>query len=404
MFNIIYAQSGGMTPVINNSAASLIRTAQKHSDKINKIYAAKNGIIGLIENRIVDVTELSEKELSLIGNTSGGIFGTCRYKLKEDDYETYEKIYNTLKEYDIKCIFYNGGNDSADTSNKLCKIKEYFDYDLICIGIPKTIDNDLPFTDVCPGFPSSAKYVAISMLESSTDLKSMCLTSTKVTIIEIMGRHAGWLTAASSVWKKKESDSPHICLLPEVEFNEDKFLELVKYFKEKYGYCTIAVSEGIKDGSGNFVANSKNVDSFGHKQLGGVGIQLSNLITTSLKYKCHCMIPDYLQRSCTHLSTPIDIELAKAVGRSAVEYALEGKNNVMPMIVRKNSTPFEYEIVDIELSKIANVEKKLPANYIKENGYEITKECRDYLKPYVFDENFSLYQDEEGKPIYFELD
>jgi len=404
MLNIIYAQSGGMTPVINNTAASLIRTAQKHSDRINKIYAAKNGIIGLIENRIIDITNLSEKDLSLIENTPGGIFGSCRYKLKEDDYEIYEKIYHTLKEKNIKCIFYNGGNDSADTSNKLSKIKEYFDYDLICIGIPKTIDNDLPFTDVCPGFPSSAKYIAISMLESSTDLKSMYLTSTNVVIMEIMGRHAGWLTAASSVWKKKEKDSPHICLLPEVKFDKDKFLELVKYFKNKYGYCTIAVSEGIKDSNGNFVANSKSVDSFGHKQLGGIGFQLSNLITNSLKYKCHCIVPDYLQRSCTHIATPIDIELAKAVGEKAVIYALDGKTNIMPMIKKINTNPYKYEIIDIELSKIANIEKKLPNNYINKNGYEITTECKNYLKPFVLDNNFSLYQDDDGKPIYFEFD
>ena len=354
-----------------------------------------------MEENLIDTSLLTEDELENIKNSPGGVFGTSRYKIKSinDDYPLYEKLVRIFKKYNIHYIFYNGGNDSADTALKLSKISTIFDYKLCCIAVPKTIDNDIACTDVSPGFGSSAKYIATSLYEASMDLKSMCKTSTKVFILEIMGRNAGWLTAASSVWKVKDSDPPHICLLPEIPFNQEKFLKFVSNYINKYGYCTIAVSEGLRNGNNIFLSDKKTNDSFGHIQLGGVASILSKLISSNLGYKCHYSIPDYLQRSGKHLCSKLDIDIAHAVGESAVEFAIQNRNNVMPCIKKVSNNPYEYEIVPISLDKIANVEKKLPDDFIDEENLAITDKCKEYLIPFVSGEVYPKY-DSNGKPRY----
>jgi len=399
--NALYIQSGGMTSVINNTAYTIIRTIQQYPDKFGKIYAGIYGIVGVLEDNLIDISTLNEEQIESIKNSPGGVFGTSRYKIKsiDDDFALYEKLVNILKKYNIHYIFYNGGNDSADTALKLSKITNSFEYKLCCIAVPKTIDNDIACTDVSPGFGSSAKYIATSMYEASIDLKSMCKTSTKVFIMEIMGRHTGWLTAASAVWKEKDSDPPHICLLPEISFNQKKFLKIVSNCVNKYGYCSIAVSEGLKNKDNIFLSDKKISDSFGHVQLGGVALILSEMIQNELGYKCHYSIPDYLQRAGKHLCSKLDIEIANAVGKAAVEFAIQDKNNVMPCIKTIQNKPYKYKIEPISLNQIANVERKLPNDFIDEKNLTITTKCKEYITPFVAGEIYPKY-DKNGKPFY----
>lgn len=399
--NALYIQSGGMTSVINNTAYTIIQTVKKYPKKINKLYAGIYGIVGVLEDNLIDTSTLTEQELEGIKNSPGGVFGTSRYKIKSlnDDLPLYKKLVNILKKYNIHYIFYNGGNDSADTALKLSKISSTFNYKLCCIAVPKTIDNDIACTDVSPGFGSSAKYIATSMYEASIDLKSMCKTSTKVFIMEIMGRHTGWLTAASAVWKDKNSDPPHICLLPEILFNQKKFLKMVSKCVNKYGYCSIAVSEGLKNENNIFLSDKKIYDSFEHVQLGGVALILSEMVQNELGYKCHYSIPDYLQRAGKHLCSKLDIEIANAVGKAAVEFAIQDKNNVMPCIKTIQNKPYKYKIEPISLNQIANVERKLPNDFIDEENLTITTKCKEYITPFISGEIYPKY-DKNGKPFY----
>ena len=399
--NALYIQSGGMTSVLNNAAYTIIKTIQKYPKKIGKLYAGIYGIVGVLEDNLLDISTLSEIQIENIKNSPGGVFGTSRYKIKSinEDFAIYETLVNIFIKYNIHYIFYNGGNDSVDTALKLSKITKKFDYKLYCIAVPKTIDNDIACTDVSPGFGSAAKYIATSMYEASIDLKSMCKTSTKVFIMEIMGRHAGWLTAASAVWKNNDSDPPHICLLPEIPFNQERFLKLVTNSVNKYGYCSIAVSEGLKDETHKFISHKNTNDTFGHTQLGGVSSVLANIIQINLGYKCHYAIPDYLQRAAKHLCSKLDIEIANAVGKAAVEFAIQQKNNVMPCIKKIQTNPYLYEIECISLDNIANVEKKMPLNFIDKENLTITSECKEYILPFVSGEVFPKYS-ENGKPIY----
>tara|TARA_B100001057_G_scaffold81736_1_gene77198 strand:+ start:4922 stop:6178 length:1257 start_codon:yes stop_codon:yes gene_type:complete len=392
--NAIYAQSGGVTSVINTTACAVIETARK-SKKINKLYAGKDGIIGILNEDLINTSLESDKEIKKLMHTPGGAFGSCRHKLKDenDSAREYKRLIEVFKAHDIGYFFYNGGGDSQDTSNKIAKYTLEAGFPVTCIGIPKTIDNDLPFTDNCPGFGSVAKYIATSTREAALDVKSMSKSSTKVFIFEVMGRHAGWLAASSGLAKSKENSAPHIILLPEVPFNEKKFLNKVKGVVKKEGYCVIVVSEGVKYKNGKFLADSGTIDSFGHKQLGGVAPQVAEMINNKIGLKFHWAVSDYLQRAARHISSQVDVDQAYAVGKAAVEFAVAGENSVMPVIIREKSRPYSWKVGKIELSKVANVEKKMPKHFISVDGFGITQACKNYLSPLIQGEAWAPFQD-----------
>ena len=382
--NAFYAQSGGVTSVINASASAVILEARK-SKKIGKVYAAKNGILGALREELIDTTKESKKFIESLQFRPGGVFGSCRYKLKDinENLLEYERLIEVFEAHNIGYFFYNGGNDSADTALKISQISNKLNYPLQCIAIPKTVDNDLAVTDCCPGFGSVAKYVVTSTIEAALDVESMCETSTKVFILEVMGRHAGWIAGSSCMAQESHPNAPHIILLPEVNFNQVKFLAKVKQMVKKNGFCVIVASEGVKNSNGKFLAESDSIDAFGHSQLGGVAPYLADLINKKLKLKNHWAVADYLQRSSTHLSSEVDRIHAYAVGKKAVQYAMKGLNGVMPVIKRKSSSPYKWEIVPAPLKKIANVEKKLPARFIASDGFGMTNKARQYFKPLI---------------------
>ena len=382
--NAFYAQSGGVTSVINASASAVILEARK-SAKIGKIYAGKNGILGALREELIDTSKESKKFIESLQYRPGGVFGSCRYKLKsiEDNLKEYERLIEVFKAHNIGYFFYNGGNDSADTALKISQISNKLNYPLQCIAIPKTVDNDLAVTDCCPGFGSVAKYVVTSTIEAALDVESMYESSTKVFILEVMGRHAGWIAGSSCLAQDSHPGAPHIILLPEVTFNQIKFLAKVKETVKKHGFCVIVASEGIKNSKGKFLAESDSKDAFGHSQLGGVAPRLAELINKKLQLKNHWAVADYLQRSASHLSSGVDRAHAYEVGKKAVQYALKGLNGVMPIIKRKSSTPYKWEVVPAPLTKIANVEKKLPPGFISKDGLGMTKRARNYFQPLI---------------------
>ena len=382
--NAFYAQSGGVTSVINASASAVILEAKK-SQKIGKVYAGKNGILGALREELIDTSKESKKFIESLKYRPGGVFGSCRYKLKsiEENLKEYKRLIEVFQAHDIGYFFYNGGNDSADTALKISQISNKLNYPLQCIAIPKTVDNDLAVTDCCPGFGSVAKYVVTSTIEAALDVESMHESSTKVFILEVMGRHAGWIAGSSCLAQDSHPGAPHIILLPEVSFNQRKFLSKVKDTVKKNGFCVIVASEGIKDSTGKFIAESDSKDAFGHSQLGGVAPRLAELVNSKLKLKNHWAVADYLQRSASHLSSGLDRTQAYEVGKKAVQFALNGQNGVMPVIKRKSSKPYRWEVVSAPLTKIANVEKKLPAGFISKDGFGMTKRARNYFQPLV---------------------
>jgi len=382
--NAFYAQSGGVTSVINASACAVILEAKK-SAKIGKVYAGKNGILGALQEELIDTSKESKKFIESLRYRPGGVFGSCRYKLKsiEENLKEYKRLIDVFKAHNIGYFFYNGGNDSADTALKISQISNKLNYPLQCIAIPKTVDNDLAVTDCCPGFGSVAKYVVTSTIEAALDVESMYETSTKVFILEVMGRHAGWIAGSSCLAQNSHPGAPHIILLPEVSFNQRKFLSKVKDTVKKNGFCVIVASEGIKDSRGKFLAESDSKDAFGHSQLGGVAPRLAELINNKLRLKNHWAVADYLQRSASHLSSGIDRAQAYEVGKKAVQFAVNGQNGVMPVIKRKSSKPYKWEVVSASLTKIANVEKKLPAGFIAKDGFGMTKRARSYFQPLI---------------------
>ena len=382
--NAFYAQSGGVTSVINASASAVILEARK-SAKIGKIYAGKNGILGALREELIDTSKESKKFIESLQYRPGGVFGSCRYKLKsiKDSLKEYERLIEVFKAHNIGYFFYNGGNDSADTALKISQISNKLNYPLQCIAIPKTVDNDLAVTDCCPGFGSVAKYVVTSTIEAALDVESMHESSTKVFILEVMGRHAGWIAGSSCLAQDSHPGAPHIILLPEVTFNQKKFLAKVNETVKKHGFCVIVASEGIKNSKGKFLAESDSKDAFGHSQLGGVAPRLAELINKKLQLKNHWAVADYLQRSASHLSSGLDRAHAYEVGKKAVQYALKGLNGVMPIIKRKSSTPYKWEVVPVPLTKIANVEKKLPPGFISKDGLGMTKRARSYFQPLI---------------------
>ena len=382
--NAFYAQSGGVTSVINASASAVISEARK-STKIGKVYAGKNGILGALREELIDTSKESKKFIESLKYRPGGVFGSCRYKLKsiDENLREYERLIEVFKAHNIGYFFYNGGNDSADTALKISQISNKLNYPLQCIAIPKTVDNDLAVTDCCPGFGSVAKYVVTSTIEAALDVESMHESSTKVFILEVMGRHAGWIAGSSCLAQDSHPGAPHIILLPEVSFNQSKFLKKVKDTVKKHGFCVIVASEGIKNAKGKFLAESDSKDAFGHSQLGGVAPRLADLVNNKLKLKNHWAVADYLQRSASHLSSGIDRAHAYEVGKKAVQYALQGLNGVMPVIKRKSSMPYKWEVVSAPLTKIANVEKTLPAGFISKDGMGMTKKARSYFQPLI---------------------
>jgi 6-phosphofructokinase len=398
--NAIYAQSGGVTAVINASACGVIQTARKHPQHIGKVYAAKDGILGALHENLIDTSLESDEAIAQLLYTPAGAFGSCRYKLK-DNGEEYNRLLEVFKAHNIGYFFYNGGGDSQDTANKIARMGIALNYPLTCIGIPKTVDNDLPFTDSCPGFGSVAKYVAISTLEAGFDVASMAASSTKVFILEVMGRHAGWIAAASGLASRKAGEPPHIILFPEILFRQIDFLQRVSDCVKEYGYCVIVVSEGLRNELGEFLSEAGIRDAFGHAQLGGVAPVIARIIKSELNLKYHWAVADYLQRSARHIASLVDVEQAYALGKTAVELAISGKNAVMPIIVREQDSPYRWSIDHVALSEVANQEKKLPPEFISSDGMGITPACRQYLEPLILGEAYPPYIN--GLPDYVRL-
>ena len=401
--NAFYAQSGGVTAVINATACGLIETARKHKNRIGKVYAGRDGIIGALTEDLIDTSKESAAAIKALRHTPSGAFGSCRYKLKglEENRAQYERLIEVFKAHNIGYFFYNGGNDSADTAYKVSQISGALGYPVICVGVPKTVDNDLAVTDCCPGFGSVAKYVATSIREAGFDVASMARTSTKVFVLEVMGRHAGWITAACGLAAEKAGDAPQILLFPEMTFNQDKFLARVDAVVKKYGYCAIGVSEGIRGADGRFLSESGLKDAFGHAQLGGVAPQIANLVKDKLGYKYHWAVADYLQRAARHIASKTDVEQAYAVGKAAVELAIKGRNAVMPVIVRQSNKPYKWKIEAADLKDIANKEKMMPRDFITADGFHITEKCRQYLAPLIVGEDYPPYKN--GLPSYIKL-
>ena len=401
--NAFYAQSGGVTAVINASACGVIETARKHKDRIARVYAGRNGIIGALTEDMIDTSRESKADIAALRHTPGGAFGSARYKLKslEASRAEYERLIEVFRAHNIGYFFYNGGGDSADTCYKVSQLSRKLGFPVQAIHVPKTVDNDLPVTDTCPGFGSVAKYVAVSTREAALDVKSMARTSTRVFILEVMGRHAGWIAAAGGLAGSRPGDAPHIILFPEVPFERAAFLKRVQESVRKHEYCVVVVSEGAAYKDGRFLADAGTTDAFGHKQLGGAAQVLAQMVRDELGLKYHFAIADYLQRSARHIASRTDVEQAYAVGKAAVELALAGENSVMPTIVRKSHKPYRWTIGTAELSRVANREKKLPRSFISKDGFGITAACRRYLEPLVQGEDYPPYK--HGLPVYVEL-
>ena len=401
--NAFYAQSGGVTAVINASACGVIETVLKHRDKIGKLYAGRNGIIGALTEDMIDVGAESARTIAALKHTPGGAFGSARYKLKglDENRAEYERLIEVFRAHDIGYFFYNGGNDSMDTALKMSQIGEQMGYPITCVGVPKTVDNDLPHTDCCPGFGSVAKYIAVSTREAALDVASMARTSTKVFVLEVMGRHAGWIAAAGGLAGSRPGDPPQVILFPEIAFDKDRFLAKVKQSVTDHGYCVIVVSEGAAWPDGRFLAEAGTKDAFGHTQLGGVGPVVANMVREAHGYKFHWAVADYLQRAARHIASKVDVEQAYAVGKAAVELAVKGVNAVMPTIVRKSAKPYKWTIGHVPLDQVANQEKKVPREFVTEDGFGITAACRRYLEPLIAGEDYPPYRN--GLPDYVRI-
>ncbi|WP_306476082.1 6-phosphofructokinase [Methyloversatilis sp.] len=401
--NLFYAQSGGVTAVINATACGVIQAAREQGGRIGKVFAGRNGILGALHEDLIDTSFESDAAIAALRHTPGGAFGSCRYKLKglDESRAHYERLIEVFRAHDIRYFLYNGGNDSMDTAWKVSQIAERLNYPLVCVGVPKTVDNDLVGTDNCPGFGSVAKYVAVSMMEAGLDVASMARTSTKIFVMEVMGRHAGWITAAAGLAARNAGEAPHLLLFPEIPFDQAAFMARVDACVREHDFCAIAVSEGLRGPDGKLLAESGTRDAFGHAQLGGVGQQVAELIKAQLGHKYHWALPDYLQRSGRHIASATDAAQAHALGRRAVELALEGRNAVMPAIVRTADSPYRWEIGVAQLADVANHEKMMPRDFISDDGFGMTDACRRYLQPLIAGEDYPPYVD--GLPAYVSL-
>jgi 6-phosphofructokinase len=402
--NLLYAQSGGVTPVINATACGLIEEARQNNDQLGKVYAGKEGIIGILNEELIDTSKELKADIAALRHTPGGAFGSCRFKLKgfEESRAEYERLIEVFRAHNIGYFFYNGGGDSADTAYKVSQIGDKLGYPVQCIGVPKTIDNDLPITDNCPGFGSVAKYVAVSIMEASLDVESMAGSSTKVFVLEVMGRHAGWIAAAGGLAQREKDDPPHIILFPEIPLDEKALLKKVDHAVKTHGYCSIVVSEGVRDKKGKFLADSGRRDAFGHAQLGGVAPVVAGMITDALGYKNHWAVSDYLQRSARHVAAKTDVDQAYAMGKAAVKLALQGKTGVMPIVVRSSDNPYRWKVGEADLAKVANREKMMPRRFIYTDGFGITAAARRYLEPLIRGEDYPPYA-RDGLPKYVRL-
>ncbi len=402
--NVLYAQSGGVTPVINATACGVIETARAHQGKIGKVYAGKDGIIGVLREELIDTSKERRADIAALRHTPGGAFGSCRYKLKgiEENLAEYERLIEVFQAHDIGIFLYNGGGDSSDTAYKVSRISQKMGFPVQCLGVPKTIDNDLPITDNCPGFGSVAKYVAVSIMEASLDVESMASSSTKVFVLEVMGRHAGWIAAAGGLASREAGDPPHIILFPEIAFDKKAFLSKVDKAVKTHGYCSIVVSEGVHDKQGKFLSDSGVRDAFGHAQLGGVAPVIANLVKDNLGYKYHWAVADYLQRSARHVASKTDVDQAYAMGKAAIDLALQGKTGVMPIIERVSDQPYRWKVGEAQLSRMANREKKMPRKFISKDGMGITAAARRYLEPLIRGEDYPPYG-KDGLPKYVRL-
>ncbi len=401
--NAFYAQSGGVTAVINATACGVIETARKHKNRIGNVYAGRHGIIGALTEDMIDTNKETARKIAALKHTPGGAFGSARYKLKgiDENRAQYERLIEVFKAHDIGYFFYNGGNDSMDTAHKVSLISKKLGFPVTCLGIPKTVDNDLPVTDTCPGFGSVAKYVAVSTREAALDVLSMAKTSTKVFVLEVMGRHAGWIAAAGGLAGDKPEDAPHVILFPEIPFDREAFLKRVRQSVEDYDYCVVVVSEGTRFADGRFLADAGTKDAFGHTQLGGVAPVVADMVRAELGYKYHYAVADYLQRSARHIASATDVKQAYAVGQAAVRMALAGKTAVMPVIKRVSDSPYRWRIEEAPLARVANKEKKLPRRFITRDGFGITEAARRYLEPLVKGEDYPPYI--RGLPDYVTL-
>jgi 6-phosphofructokinase len=401
--NAFYAQSGGVTAVINASACGVIETARKNKNKIGKVYAGRNGIIGALTEDLIDTSKESDAAIKALRHTPSGAFGSCRFKLKslEQNKREYERLIEVFEAHNIGYFFYNGGGDSADTCYKVSQLSKEMGYPIQAIHVPKTVDNDLPITDNCPGFGSVAKYIAVSTREASFDVASMAKTSTKVFVVEVMGRHAGWIAAAGGLASTDDTPIPILILFPEVEFDQKKFLARVDALVKKHGYCTVVVSEGVHWPDGRFLAETGLKDAFGHSQLGGAATVIANMVQSELGLKNHWAVADYLQRAARHIASKTDVDMAYAMGKAAVQYALQGHNSIMPTVDRISNKPFKWKVGMAPLSKVANVEKMMPKNFITKDGFGITQACRTYLEPLIKGEDYPPYKD--GLPKYVRL-
>lgn len=401
--NAFYAQSGGVTAVINASAAGVIETARKNKGKIGKVYAGRNGIIGALTEDLIDTSKDTQTAIRALRHTPSGAFGSCRYKLKslEQNRREYERLIEVFKAHNIGYFFYNGGGDSADTCLKVSQIANTLGYPVQAIHVPKTVDNDLPITDCCPGFGSVAKYIAVSTREASFDVASMSKTSTKVFVLEVMGRHAGWIAAAGGLASSKDCEIPIVILFPEISFDKTKFLAKVRSFVKKFGYCSVVVSEGVKDSNGSFLSDQGLRDAFGHAQLGGVAPVVADIVKDGLGLKYHWGVADYLQRAARHIASKTDVEQAYSMGKAAVQFAIKGHNAVMPTIVRLSNKPYKWKVGMAQLARVANVEKMMPSNFISKDGFGITEKCREYLIPLIKGEDYPPYK--HGLPNYVRL-
>ncbi len=401
--NAFYAQSGGVTAVINASAAGVIETARQQKETIGEIYAGRNGIIGALTEDLIDTGKDSTEAIGALRYTPSGAFGSCRYKLKglEQNRREYERLIEVFKAHNIGYFFYNGGGDSADTCLKVSQLADTLGYSIQAIHVPKTVDNDLPITDCCPGYGSVAKYIAVSTLEASFDVASMSKTSTKVFVLEVMGRHAGWIAAAGGLASTNDREIPVVILFPEVPFDKAKFLAKVDSNVQKFGYCSVVVSEGVKGEDGKFLSDQGIRDAFGHAQLGGVAPVVASIVREGLGLKYHWGVADYLQRAARHIASKTDVEQAYAMGKAAVEFAVQGHNSVMPTIERLSDTPYQWRVGMAQLSSVANVEKMMPKEFISQDGFGITDKCREYLAPLIMGEDYPPYKD--GLPTYVRL-
>lgn len=385
--NVLYAQAGGVTAVINASATGVIEMAKRHPEKFGTIYAAMNGIAGVLEENLVDVTRFTEEKLDRIRIQPGAAFEACRFDLDPLDVnpEQYERVLAVLKEYEIGYFFYNGGNGSMVTAQKVADYCTEHGHPVVCIGVAKTIDNDLAMSHCSPGFGSAAKYIATSLLEATMDLYSMHNTSTRFFCLEAMGRDTGWLAIAGGLIKDIIPDVPLIILPAERPFSKDTFIQQVNHLMETKGYCVCIASEGLRDETGEYlsIANEEVTRVKTYTQLGGVANTLAKMVGDHFNCKTHYAVPDYLQRSASHIVSQTDWDMAYRAGKAAVQAAMDGEHGVLPVIEVIDTCPLVWRYKNIELVAVADEEKVVPDEFITENGMDITEAALEYLRPLI---------------------